>query len=322
MVSDSTPTLKIDSGFKNLIRPLSKNEYLQLQENILTDGCLDPIITWNGIIVDGHNRYEICKRHRIGFKVYEMDFDSREAVIAWICAHQLGRRNITEETRKFLIGMQYENEKIVCYRKNEHGKNQFSDAGGNATDAPVPTSEEDEYIPSGHRTAQRIAVENNVSYNTVQKYAIYTRALELLGKKAPDLVPKILSGRYKISHSNVVELSRLTPEQIARVSKRIEEMQQPFIQYKKTRSELQGVCVSSPAESPPPPSIKTMPAFDPDAELTGLTLTIPSWGSLIDRTRIKSNLSIVSRQAKLKLSEALYDLQNKIADILSAIKED
>jgi len=87
MESKSTPTLKIDSDFRNLIRPLSKKEYRQLEENLLSDGCLDPIIVWNGVIVDGHNRYEICKRHNISFEVYEMDFESREEVFAWICAH-------------------------------------------------------------------------------------------------------------------------------------------------------------------------------------------------------------------------------------------
>lgn len=54
-------TLYIDDEFKNLISPLSPKEYFQLEENILTDGCINPIITWNDVIVDGHNRYEICK---------------------------------------------------------------------------------------------------------------------------------------------------------------------------------------------------------------------------------------------------------------------
>lgn len=66
--------LKIEPKFKNLIRPLQRKEYLQLEQNILSDGCRDPIITWNGVIVDGHNRYEICMRHQIPFAVLEMDF--------------------------------------------------------------------------------------------------------------------------------------------------------------------------------------------------------------------------------------------------------
>lgn len=118
--------LQIDPEFKGLIPKLRTNEYLQLESNIMTDGCREAIITWNGIIVDGHNRYEICHRHNIPFQIKEMEFDCREAVISWICANQLGRRNISEETRKYLIGMQYQTEKIAASKRNARGINQYT----------------------------------------------------------------------------------------------------------------------------------------------------------------------------------------------------
>lgn len=185
--------LKIDDEFRHLIRPLRQREYAQLEQNILSDGCRDPIVVWNGVIVDGHNRYEICMRHGVPFATKEMEFECREAAIAWICANQLGRRNITEETRKFLIGMQYENEKVVTKIRNRLGKNQHSIDTSDMSEA-----EEDRACR--HWTARRIAEENNVSAATVQKYAFYTRALEEIGRKEPKLVPKILSGQYKIAH--------------------------------------------------------------------------------------------------------------------------
>lgn len=45
---DKLPILKIDPEFKDLIRPLRRKEYLQLEENILDEGCRDPIIIWKG----------------------------------------------------------------------------------------------------------------------------------------------------------------------------------------------------------------------------------------------------------------------------------
>lgn len=93
--------LKIDPEFKTLIWPLRKEEYLQLEVNLTIDGCRDPIITWNNIIIDGHNRYEICNRLHIPYAVREMPFENREQAIVWICNNQLGRRNITEETRRY-----------------------------------------------------------------------------------------------------------------------------------------------------------------------------------------------------------------------------
>ena len=73
---------------------------------------------------------------------------------------------------------------------------------------------------------------------------------------------------------------------------------------------------------PAGPTVKDMPQFDPDAEITGLTLTIPSWGSSIERIRTKTDLSIVSAAARARLTDALKDLLKKIDDMLDAIKED
>ena len=65
-----------------------------------------------------------------------------------------------------------------------------------------------------------------------------------------------------------------------------------------------------------------MPAFDPDAEISSLTLTIPSWSSSIERTRNNADLSIVSPKARNNLILALGRLQNTVDEMLSAIKED
>ena len=219
--------------------------------------------------------------------------------------------------------MQYESEKIVNSKKNAQGVNQYSEEGseiGSPEGDVTHPSEEWSEAPSGHKTAQRIAEENHISWNTVQKYAIYTRALEAIGQKVPDLVPKILSGRYKISHKNIVELSMLTPAQIQKVVARIESDEQPFVRYKRTRQEIQE-STGEPA-SPAAPSIKDMPQFDPDAEVNSLALTVPSWSSLIEKTRAKANLNNVTEKAKGQLSEALFDLLDHIDQMLDAMKED
>ena len=65
-----------------------------------------------------------------------------------------------------------------------------------------------------------------------------------------------------------------------------------------------------------------MPTFDPDAEVTGLTLTIPSWTSSIDRTKAAADLRTVSPSAKRRLEDALLSLQSKAQDMIRAIKED
>ncbi|KXL52944.1 hypothetical protein CLNEO_14860 [Anaerotignum neopropionicum] len=323
MESKTLQTLKIDKDFKNLICPLENKEYLQLEANLLADGCGDPIITWNGFIIDGHNRYELCIRHQIPYTVVEMKFNCRESVISWICANQLGIRNITVETRKFLIGMQYESEKLSHDLKNAQGKNQYDKPESELSCGTPNSKEETRPSPSGHVIAQRIAQENQIAEGTVLKYAIYTRALEAMGQKVPEMVPKILSGRYKISHNNVVDLSLLTSDEIKKVGHRMERNQQPFVQYNSTRQKTQNTLEqASSNDSPSTPSVKDMPAFDPDAAITALTLTIPSWVSSIKRTRMNTDFDRVSFYAKDKLTETLIHLQYTISKMLSAIKEE
>jgi len=60
--------LQINSEFQSLIPALSKEEFGLLEKSILKEGCRDPLITWNGILIDGHNRYEICRKHKIKFQ--------------------------------------------------------------------------------------------------------------------------------------------------------------------------------------------------------------------------------------------------------------
>ena len=92
-------------------------------------------------------------------------------------------------------------------------------------------------------------------------------------------------------------------------------------QYNRSRQEIQSAMQQAGvAENTPIPSVKDMPVFDPDAEITGLTLTIPSWTSSIERTKTKSDLSIVSNNARTKLTSALQDLQAKIQEMLVAIE--
>lgn len=117
-------TLTISERFKNLIPPLNKEEFQQLEKNLLYYGCRDAICVWNNIIVDGHNRYAICKKHNLPFNIQILEFKNIEQAEIWICSNQLGRRNISEETKRYLIGKRYLSERKI--NKNPLGHNQYT----------------------------------------------------------------------------------------------------------------------------------------------------------------------------------------------------
>ena len=97
--------LKIDPEFQSKIPPLQFEEEQQLEQNIIVEGrLLNPIITWNGYILDGHTRYRILKKHGfIKFEVEEIQLANKYEALAWICKNQLGRRNLSPERKKFLL---------------------------------------------------------------------------------------------------------------------------------------------------------------------------------------------------------------------------
>ncbi len=95
----------IDEEFQNLIPALTQEEFAQLKENILSEGVRDPLVVWrNGdlTLLDGHNRYGICKENDIHFNIIERDFKNREEAKTWIIKNQFGRRNLSPYERSVL----------------------------------------------------------------------------------------------------------------------------------------------------------------------------------------------------------------------------
>ena len=103
MTDTSIPKgLVIDFEFQSLIPPLGDDEFICLEKSILAEGVRDPIITWNGTIIDGHNRYTICQKHGIKFNTAPRKFASRDAAKIWIIENQFGRRNLSKYDRSVL----------------------------------------------------------------------------------------------------------------------------------------------------------------------------------------------------------------------------
>jgi len=91
--------LKIKKEFKELIRPLTEDEYSGLEDSIQKEGCRDAIVIWNDFVVDGHNRYEICQKLNQEFETKEAKFESDDEAMMWMIDNQMSKRNITPYER-------------------------------------------------------------------------------------------------------------------------------------------------------------------------------------------------------------------------------
>ncbi len=295
--------LKIDQEFLGLIPAMQRKEYIQLELNIREDGCRDPIVVWDQTIVDGHNRYQICHKHKIPFKIVSKDFGSREEAKAWICANQLGRRNISSEYRKYLIGMQYDLER--CIHRNKSGRNQYS---------PVQIAVNDEgeieaRSKGDHVTAQRIGEQHHIAGGTVLKYARYSRAVNKINETAPDVGSKVLDGTYKVSHEGLLEMAKMDAEKLSEFTDSLSKTKRPVISYDPSAPEMEARDTRSSRETIiSTPTVKDMPQYDPDAEVAGLALTVPSWIKVIDHTKDNTKIETISEIARKRVITVLHEL--------------
>lgn len=90
--------IQIDEELENLLPKLEVEKYNLLKADIIKNGCINPIIVWNGLIVDGHNRYRICKENNIEFKTKEMNFANKQEAMIWAWTTQKARRNVDDGT--------------------------------------------------------------------------------------------------------------------------------------------------------------------------------------------------------------------------------
>lgn len=302
----------INEKFRTLIPPLTKAEYSELEKSIKREGCREPLVIWNGYLIDGHNRYEICTRLNIKYKVIRMLFESEEDVVSWICSNQLGRRSISEETRKYLIGKRYEAEKIIGERQSNRGINQYSPDQKRPVGRPVSGDYR-------HRTADKLGKEYHVSHGTIKNYGSFSKVVDRIGERAPSLASRILAGKVKISQKGLADLVNMDDSQMDTVTLSIAECGE-YVPYHNTRKEIKGL--TKKAETPVAPSVKDMPAYDPDAEAVGLTLTIPTWASSITRVDGIMNKDKISRKARLDLVDALHLLKMKVDTMLSELGDE
>lgn len=225
--------LKIDQELKNLIPPLTYEERSGLEQNIIKNGVYDPIKVWDGIIVDGHNRYEICTKHGIDFKVTELDFPNLNSAKNWMIDFQLDRRSISDNIRKYLIGKRYQGEKKAI----------------GAQEGNINANKNEVVNITTLKTAEKIAEQTKVSEKTVRNNESYAESIDKIAEASGKSAMEILSGTAKITQEDVKQISQLAPElQKKIVDTVIDEAKRSFKEVIKQEIPNQEIIIDSPDE--------------------------------------------------------------------------
>lgn len=191
----------LDKEFQSFIRPLKQVEFDRLEESIKAEGCRDPIVVWKDIIIDGHNRYKICSKNNIPYKTKEIQFNNREEAKLWMINNQLGKRNLTDEERTYLIGKEYE------INKNKIGENQYTNPQlkkrGGQNVHPL----------NNEKTSNQIAKKHNTNEKTVRRAEQFTKAVDTLNNNTEGKAKNtIFSGESGLSKKAVITISKLDKE--------------------------------------------------------------------------------------------------------------
>lgn len=172
--------MEILKELEALIPPLTSDEFKQLERNILEEGIRDPLVTWNGILVDGHNRYRIATEYDIDFVTVEKEFADMNAVKEWMINNQFGRRNLNNYQRS-VLALQLE-DVFKAKAKENLGKNQYSSPQKSAETKPI-------------ETRQEIAKVANVSHDTISKVK------KIEATASPEIKAKVSTGQISINEA-------------------------------------------------------------------------------------------------------------------------
>jgi len=89
----------VDPEFEALLPALSDDDprFLALVDSISSEGCRDPLVTWRGVLLDGHHRLRACAITDRPYMTTEIELPDRAAALAWIVTTQASRRNLSDD---------------------------------------------------------------------------------------------------------------------------------------------------------------------------------------------------------------------------------
>lgn len=201
MLDEVKASITIIPELKALIPPLQTAEFEQLTDNIRKDGCREPLLIWQttrgivdgstdetpiNVLIDGHNRHEICQQYGIDFKISLREFQTLQAVRDFMIDNQLGRRNLSPEQMSYLRGLKYRNERQAIGRPGQADSTTLSDE-------------------KRQRTNEKLAKEFNVSSRTIIRDGEYAEGIDRL---EPTLRQDVLKGTTKLPKDVVREIGR------------------------------------------------------------------------------------------------------------------
>ncbi len=170
--------IKINEVLRSYIDPLTEIEFAALERSLLAEGCRDALVLWGDVLIDGHNRYAICRQHGISFKTLQnTSFEAIDDVLLWMIDNHLARRSVSN----FQRGVLALRKKDIVSAKIALQMSKLESAPSHSESAPSPLS-----------TREDVAKEARLSSKTIVQIEKIQRGATL------ELVDAVRSGTISI----------------------------------------------------------------------------------------------------------------------------
>jgi hypothetical protein len=182
----------IDPEFRDLLPPLAADEFAKLEALILKDGCTSPIILWQGLIADGHNRFDICTRNKIGYQINHIvtaDYPDRNAVMLWMLDNQGGRRNLADIDK---ISIATKKEAIIAAQAKERQAHGQTAPGKSNASVEIDIS-----VPAPILTRKEAAKEAGVGQTKYDEGKVILNAVAS-GEAPKELLEQVRAGEVSV----------------------------------------------------------------------------------------------------------------------------
>ncbi len=278
---------------EDIITPLSKEEFGQLRENLIAEGCREPLIVWKRntelVLVDGHNRYKICIKHNIPFKTKPINLKDIEEVKSWMINNQLGRRNLNPDQISYYRGLKYES------LKKKKGGYGYVESKGQSE-------------PS---TSSSLAEEFKTSESTIKRDAKFARGLNFIGNLNVKLKNDILSGKAKVKKSDVILFTDIDSKNI----RSIKNEEDLYNKANNIRSELLSDIEHKLKQQKEEKIVKAQ------KELEAIEPIFSAWNDRVQKAKGRI-ISAINRAIETRDVSSIEELKKLIEKLQDLLKED
>ncbi len=271
----------INQVLQSYVDPLTESEYAALERSLLAEGCRDALVLWNDVLIDGHNRYAICRKHNIDFNtIQNSSFASLDDVMLWMIDNHLARRSVSDFQRGVLALRKKE---IVAARNPAPAAADASD--GEAAPKPAMSTRED------------VARAARLSSNQISQ-------IEKIQKAAtPELVEAVRSGTISINAAATVA-TLPQEEQVAAVAGGKKLLRQAAKEIREQR-----------AATRPPREPKTPHVSQDTAETGNEPWAEPAAQAPGEVERLRGELAVL-KQRNAQLQAENVELNQRIAALI------